>query len=272
MSDVPSPPPFLRQVYDLRGGPYVTLTFAQSLDAKIAGQGGKQLALSGKESMVMTHWLRTLHDGILVGIGTASNDNPQLNTRHLPPLPAGSINRYHLPRPIILDTHLHLSVDCKLLKNYQAGVGRRPWVVTAPFPFDSDDPRVSKKNSLETAGARTIETKVDDNGRISIPDLLFTLRELDIRSVMVEGGARVIQSFLAAEASHRDCIDMVIITVSPTLVGDGGVGYGATLLSSDSLPRLRHVKTESFGRDAVIALEVENGPLTPHDPQIGSGP
>ena len=36
--------------------PYVTLTFAQSLDAKIAGQGGKQLILSGKESMVMTHW------------------------------------------------------------------------------------------------------------------------------------------------------------------------------------------------------------------------
>lgn len=36
--------------------PYVTLTFAQSLDAKIAGKGGKQLALSGKESLVMTHW------------------------------------------------------------------------------------------------------------------------------------------------------------------------------------------------------------------------
>ena len=74
-------PPFLRQVYNLRSEdgacsvctdngrsrdpplssqekdkPYVTLTFAQSLDAKIAGRGGKQLALSGKESMVMTHW------------------------------------------------------------------------------------------------------------------------------------------------------------------------------------------------------------------------
>ena len=36
--------------------PYVTLTFAQSIDAKIAGKGGKQLALSGKESLVMTHW------------------------------------------------------------------------------------------------------------------------------------------------------------------------------------------------------------------------
>ena len=36
--------------------PYVTLTFAQSLDAKIAGANGKQLILSGKESMIMTHW------------------------------------------------------------------------------------------------------------------------------------------------------------------------------------------------------------------------
>jgi 2,5-diamino-6-(ribosylamino)-4(3H)-pyrimidinone 5'-phosphate reductase len=36
--------------------PYVTLTFAQSIDAKIAGAGGKQLDISGEESMKMTHW------------------------------------------------------------------------------------------------------------------------------------------------------------------------------------------------------------------------
>ena len=36
--------------------PFVTLTYAQSLDGKIAGKGGKQLILSGKESMIMTHW------------------------------------------------------------------------------------------------------------------------------------------------------------------------------------------------------------------------
>jgi hypothetical protein len=79
--------------------PYVTLTFAQSIDAKIAGAGGKQLILSGEESMKMTHWwvitaemfetrpstdasqdrMRTMHDGILIGIGTVVNDNPQLN-------------------------------------------------------------------------------------------------------------------------------------------------------------------------------------------------
>lgn len=80
---LPSPPAILRDLYGLsvtrethtsiyyRGRdestlpsppspsthrPFVTLTFAQSLDAKIAGVGGKQLILSGKESMIMTHW------------------------------------------------------------------------------------------------------------------------------------------------------------------------------------------------------------------------
>jgi 2,5-diamino-6-(ribosylamino)-4(3H)-pyrimidinone 5'-phosphate reductase len=79
--------------------PLVTLTFAQSLDGKIAGKEGKQLILSGRESMLMTHWydidlkptyisipyysqgrMRTKHDAILVGIGTALNDDPQLNS------------------------------------------------------------------------------------------------------------------------------------------------------------------------------------------------
>ena len=61
---------------------------------------------------------------------------------------------------------------------------------------------------------------------------------------MVEGGARVIQSFLAAESGRHGCIDMVIITVSPTLVGDDGVGYGATLLSSDSVSLPGHAVVE----------------------------
>lgn len=48
------PPP--SPISPVENRPYVTLTFAQSLDAKIAGKGGKQLILSGKESMIMTHW------------------------------------------------------------------------------------------------------------------------------------------------------------------------------------------------------------------------
>ncbi|KAI0348174.1 hypothetical protein BDW22DRAFT_1350339 [Trametopsis cervina] len=36
--------------------PHVTLTFAQSIDGKIAGKGGQQLLLSGRDSLIMTHW------------------------------------------------------------------------------------------------------------------------------------------------------------------------------------------------------------------------
>lgn len=61
--------------------PHVTLTYAQSLDGAIAAAPGTQTALSGAESKAMTHYLRSQHDGILVGVGTVLADNPSLNCR-----------------------------------------------------------------------------------------------------------------------------------------------------------------------------------------------
>ncbi|EIW63974.1 bacterial bifunctional deaminase-reductase [Trametes versicolor FP-101664 SS1] len=259
--------------------PCVTLTFAQSLDAKIAGAGGKQLILSGKESMVMTHWMRTLHDAIVVGIGTALNDDPQLNTRHLPPLPEGHPHGYRIPRPVILDTHLRLPPTCKLLRNYQAGRGRRPWVVCARRTGSRDvagnEAFTKRAAALQNAGARIVEVDADEaTGAIAIPALLSALRELGVRSVMVEGGARVIRAFLSAAApAHRSAgsgsgsgdtdtktenakaVDALVVTVAPTLVGAAGVGYGTELLA-DALPTFQHVRTEAFGPDAVTALKV----------------
>jgi 2,5-diamino-6-(ribosylamino)-4(3H)-pyrimidinone 5'-phosphate reductase len=93
------PAGFFRSTIEKHQRPFVTLTYAQSLDGCIAGEGGSQISLSGMPSMVMTHWkvsqldpehpsnnglhvcrMRTLHDGILVGINTLRNDNPQLNS------------------------------------------------------------------------------------------------------------------------------------------------------------------------------------------------
>lgn len=97
---------------------------------------------------------------------------------------------------------------------------------------------------------------------------------------MVEGGARVIQSFLAANSAGEDpasrVIDTVVVTVAPVMVGDDGIGYGANVSSSvvSTLRRaghfrllladlllclqvggLEHVRTELFGRDVVFALK-----------------
>jgi len=101
------------------------------------------------------------------------------------------------------------------------------------------------------------------DGKISIPALLGKLRNLDIRSLMVEGGASVIGSFLAeASSSHntksdirRSVVDIVIVTVAPTLVGDDGIGYGIGL-AREHIPKLQHIRTEVIGQDTVVAARL----------------
>lgn len=61
--------------------PFVTLTYAQSIDGSIAALRGSPTLLSGAQSMQMTHMLRAMHDAILVGVGTILADNPSLNAR-----------------------------------------------------------------------------------------------------------------------------------------------------------------------------------------------
>ncbi|KAG1757853.1 dihydrofolate reductase [Suillus lakei] len=230
--------------------PLVTLTFAQSLDGKIAGKEGKQLILSGRESMLMTHWMRTKHDAILVGIGTALNDDPQLNSRHIPE----SERPNHLPRPVILDANLRLRPDCKLLKNYRERKGRRPWVVCDGNSTPDD---AGRKSILEDAGARVIGVPSVD-GFIMIPELLKVLYKFGIKTLMVEGGATMIGSFLAESAHTKPnaIIDTLIITIAPTLIGDDGVGYGEKL-STAQIPSLKHIRTEVMGRDVVIVSALE---------------
>ncbi|KIJ54316.1 hypothetical protein M422DRAFT_64394 [Sphaerobolus stellatus SS14] len=227
--------------------PWVTLTYAQSLDGCIAGVGGQQLILSGKESMVMTHWMRTMHDGILVGIGTALNDNPQLNARHLP-----SRVEYTLPTPIILDSDLRFSTSCKLLNNCKAGNGRQPWVVCSDA--FSEEKRQRKKQ-LEEAGARVLEVPRTADQGISIDDLLTALRQEGITSLMVEGGQRVIGSFLChQDSASKPVVDVVIVTVAPTLVGEAGVGVLPKGLTK--IPMLEHIASSQFGKDSVIACRI----------------
>ncbi|KAJ6621133.1 dihydrofolate reductase-like domain-containing protein [Mycena sp. CBHHK59/15] len=227
--------------------PHVTLTFAQSLDAKIAGAAGAQLILSGAASMRMTHWIRTMHDAILVGIGTALNDDPQLNTRHLPP----DADAPHLPRPVVLDTHLRLAPTCKLLVNFRHGGARRPWVLCA-VPSSEDADWQARFDALRDAGATIFQVPStrDDTGILRLPAVLGLLHAQGVRSLMVEGGARVIGSFFATP----NCVDTVIITTAPTLVGENGVGYGVHLNQAGFKLVDHHLE----GKDSVVVLVADS--------------
>jgi len=111
---------------DTQMRPFITLTYAQSIDGSIAAERGKPLLLSGKESMIMTHRLRALHDGIMIGVGTLIADNPSLTTRLVP----GS----H-PRPIILDTSLRAPISRKIFSRKK---GNLPIIVCSDQKKDQE--------------------------------------------------------------------------------------------------------------------------------------
>ncbi|VEU36410.1 unnamed protein product, partial [Pseudo-nitzschia multistriata] len=107
------------------GRPFVTLTYAQSIDGKIAllldraargaspraAATSSNFAISGHESLRLTHALRSVHDAIVVGGNTLAVDNPRLGNRLWKTTGASDswsdrCGSGHQPRPVVLDTHL----------------------------------------------------------------------------------------------------------------------------------------------------------------------
>lgn len=207
--------------------PFITLSYAQSLDGSIAITRNEQLAISSPESLEMTHRVRAAHDAILVGIGTVLADNPLLNVR----LHAGDD-----PRPIILDTQLRFPPDAQLLERPP-----QPWILTGQAA-----PR-EKQEALEDAGARVIRVGTRPSQEVDLPTALEVLKERDICSVMVEGGGQVITSFF-----HFHLVDLLILTIAPMVVGGlRGVGQLENGPDADPirLPKLHHCM---YGPDLVI--------------------
>lgn len=126
--------------------------------------------------------------------------------------------------------------DCKLLINYSASRGRAPWVFCRDDQLDSDFQ--SRRAALEQAGAVIYPIPLLATGgstmvwcfyqlisylilgQLSLQALLHTLQSQGITSLMVEGGQRVISSFLSADPAS---VDVVIITIAPMFVGQAGV-------------------------------------------------
>jgi len=103
---------------------------------------------------------------------------------------------------------------------------------------------------LEDAGATVFPIPHSYPGQLSLPALLQVLHKEGITSLMVEGGQRVISSFLSAKPS---LVDVLIVTVAPMLVGHAGI----EALSCDSaIPRLDHICSQNYGRDTVMICKL----------------
>lgn len=201
--------------------PTITLSYAQSLDGSLSAVAGQPLDLSGPESMLFTHQLRAAHDAILVGIGTVLADDPRLT--------AHRVGGPH-PQPVVVDSRLRFPLTARLFAH-----PRGVWIAT------TDAAPAEAQQSLEAHGARVTRLPADEQGRVALLALRDWLGEAEIASVMVEGGAEIITSFLSEKLADR-----VALTIAPRFVG----GLNALRLPCDV--RLHDVRYQVLGQDLIV--------------------
>lgn len=210
--------PFLEPYlpHEQNGRPFVTLTWAQSLDSRIASQPGVQTKISHLETKTMTHYLRAYHDAILVGVGTVLADDPKLNCRY------GNFSKI---RPVIIDPSgkwdYKNSTLCKLREQGQG---------LAPFIFVNADADISSENEgiLSAQDGAYCRLRFDPADKAANWLLMFNaLYNAGIQSVMVEGGAIVINELL-----QGSLVDSVVITIGPVFLGKDGVQVSPSLARS----------------------------------------
>jgi diaminohydroxyphosphoribosylaminopyrimidine deaminase/5-amino-6-(5-phosphoribosylamino)uracil reductase len=215
-----------RRVRDKR--PHVILKLAVSSDDKIGAAGHKPVAISGDVAKARVHLLRAQCDAILVGIGTVLADDPLLTCR-LPGMEARS------PVRVVLDRALRIPGTSKLVHSAR----QTPlWVMTSSL---SEAPAAMK---LGAAGAQIIRvaTTTAPPG-LDLKAALHALAERGISRLLVEGGARVASSFVAA-----DLVDEIWLLRGRDPVGADGVP------ALDALPLSALMESPAFKRCASETL------------------
>lgn len=248
------PPPPETQPSPTR--PFVTLTFATSLDSSLSLAPGVRTRLSGPASKAMTHYLRSRHAAILVGVSTVLADNPGLNCRI-----AGATCQ---PRPIVIDPHLRWTPRSsdKVFEICRSGAGLAPFILTGLS--EEQVPRESVELLHQHGGKYIhIPSTTSDKGRLRFDwnSVFQTLFSQGLTSIMVEGGGQIINSLL--DPTYHRLIDSVIVTIAPTWLGKGGVVVSPDrVYDAEGTPqaaaRLSHVSWHPFGEDVVLCGKLES--------------
>jgi riboflavin-specific deaminase-like protein len=194
----PLPPPWCDLFEPLRSGTVDDLVvigqIGQSLDGRIATESGHSHYINGPEGLAHLHCLRALVDAVVVGIGTALADDPQLTVRRV----AGP----H-PARVVIDPRGRLPACARLLAD--DGVRR---LVVATTDAGAQAP----------PGVELIALPAE-NGTIAPAAILAALAARGFRRILIEGGAHTVSRFLAA-----GCLDRLHVMVAPLILGSGPAG------------------------------------------------
>src|SRR5512146_3308411 len=217
--------------------PWVTLKLAISADGRIVDPTGAQRWITGVESRREVHRLRANSDAIAVGVGTVLADDPSLTVRDAPAPRAP-------PRRVVFDSKLRTPIDSTLVRTARD---------IDTIVIARDDAPHQRREALESAGVRIV-------GAEGLADALESLRDVGVRSVLVEGGARLTGSML-----REDLVDRLVIFQSPTRLGDAALGAfdSAPRDFAQALTSLRVTDERDFGPDRMTVYALHEVACSP---------
>ncbi len=209
--------------------PFITLKCAESLDGKTACNSGDSKWVTSEKARNYARKMRAEYDAILVGVETILKDDPQLTTR---------MKEEKNPVRIILDSRLRVPLEAKVFADSSA-------IVATTGKHDAQ-----KKKALEEKNIRVVICAEDASGRVDVRELVKRLGELNISSVLVEGGSEVNASFVKAKLA-----DKFLFFISPKIIGgrqaNGAVGGKGIEKMSGAL-ELKFKKIKKVGSGLLI--------------------
>jgi diaminohydroxyphosphoribosylaminopyrimidine deaminase / 5-amino-6-(5-phosphoribosylamino)uracil reductase len=211
------------------GTPFVVAKWAMTLDGKTAVATGDSRWISSEPSRRLVHGIRGRMDAIIVGIGTVEADDPLLTAR--PPGP-------RCPARVVIDGKARLAVWSRL-----ARTAREVPVIVAI----TERAISSRREELERMGCEVVEFVGLDSEAVPIARLLEELGRRGMTNVLVEGGGRILGSFV-----DEGLVDAVEVFIAPVLEGGdhprtAARGRGRTLMN-EAL-RLRDIEVNRVGVD-----------------------
>jgi diaminohydroxyphosphoribosylaminopyrimidine deaminase / 5-amino-6-(5-phosphoribosylamino)uracil reductase len=182
------------------GRPWVLFKSAMTLDGKVATRAGDSQWISGEESRLLAHTWRASVDAVVVGIGTALADDPQLTAR-----PEGVLaDLPYQPRRVVFDSLARLPIGSQLV----SAADHIPLTVVVSRAAARSD-----TDALEAAGVRVL-VATGENEPARARSALDQLGSDGITSVLLEGGPHLAGAFLDA-----DEIDEIRLFLAPILLG-----------------------------------------------------
>jgi diaminohydroxyphosphoribosylaminopyrimidine deaminase / 5-amino-6-(5-phosphoribosylamino)uracil reductase len=198
----------------------------QSLDGRVATESGHSKYINGPAGLVHLHRLRALVDAVVIGVGTAIADDPQLTVRRV----AGA-----QPARVVIDPKGRLGANARMF----ADNGVRRLLITAQGTCCAPPSGVE------------IVALPESDGQIAPASILATLAAHGMRRILIEGGADTVSRFLVA-----GCLDRLHVMVAPIILGTGGPGLILPPLERADQAARMPMRVHQFGDDVLFDCDL----------------